>query len=220
MGEPGGLPSMGSHRVGHDWSNLAAAAAEFVRGSHGQDMIAIWPPSWGHFRGSLPPPLSLECKLRPPSPQWEHFPRMQPWWLNSSWDLLDGHMWLNPRTASLQTLAIRAGMCGELLVSWGPGQASAVSPCLLNLPPIHLKWPLSLVSPYLQGNGTSFRLHPGKLPRLRSNRAEVLCVDLRTCWLGSNPDSAPSQLGGVLWMKEMWPALSANEGRCVIKSPP
>ena len=28
-GEPGGLPSMGSHRVGHDWSDLAAAAAAF-----------------------------------------------------------------------------------------------------------------------------------------------------------------------------------------------
>ena len=27
MGEPGGLPSTGSHRVRHDWSNLAAAAA-------------------------------------------------------------------------------------------------------------------------------------------------------------------------------------------------
>ena len=26
-GEPGGLPSMGSHRVGHDWSDLAAGAA-------------------------------------------------------------------------------------------------------------------------------------------------------------------------------------------------
>ena len=26
-GEPGGLPSMGSHRVGHDRSNLAAAAS-------------------------------------------------------------------------------------------------------------------------------------------------------------------------------------------------
>ena len=25
--EPGGLPSMGWHRVGHDWSDLAAAAA-------------------------------------------------------------------------------------------------------------------------------------------------------------------------------------------------
>ena len=30
MGEPGGLPSMGSHRVGHDWSDLAAAAAGTV----------------------------------------------------------------------------------------------------------------------------------------------------------------------------------------------
>ena len=29
-GEPGGLPSMGSHRVGHNWSNLAAAAAEYI----------------------------------------------------------------------------------------------------------------------------------------------------------------------------------------------
>ena len=28
-GEPGGLPSLGSHRVGHDWSDLAAAAAAF-----------------------------------------------------------------------------------------------------------------------------------------------------------------------------------------------
>ena len=28
-GEPGGLPSMGSHRVGHDWSDLAAAAIYF-----------------------------------------------------------------------------------------------------------------------------------------------------------------------------------------------
>ena len=27
-GKPGGLPSMGSHRVGHNWSDLAAAAAE------------------------------------------------------------------------------------------------------------------------------------------------------------------------------------------------
>ena len=28
MAEPGGLPSMGSHRVGHDRSDLAAAAAQ------------------------------------------------------------------------------------------------------------------------------------------------------------------------------------------------
>ena len=29
-GEPGGLLSMGLHRVGHDWSDLAAAAAEHL----------------------------------------------------------------------------------------------------------------------------------------------------------------------------------------------
>ena len=29
-GEPGGLPSMGSHRVGHNWSDLAAAAADSI----------------------------------------------------------------------------------------------------------------------------------------------------------------------------------------------
>ena len=31
MGEPSGLPSMGSHRVGHDCSDLAAAAYLFGR---------------------------------------------------------------------------------------------------------------------------------------------------------------------------------------------
>ena len=31
-GEPGGLLSMGSHRVRHDWSNLAAAAGRAVSG--------------------------------------------------------------------------------------------------------------------------------------------------------------------------------------------
>ena len=31
-GEPSGLPSMGSHRVGRDWSDLAAAAAVYIWG--------------------------------------------------------------------------------------------------------------------------------------------------------------------------------------------
>ena len=33
-GEPGGLPSMRSHRVGHDWSNLPAAAAKRYLQTH------------------------------------------------------------------------------------------------------------------------------------------------------------------------------------------
>ena len=30
MREPGGLPSLGSHRIGHDWSDLAEVAAAIV----------------------------------------------------------------------------------------------------------------------------------------------------------------------------------------------
>ena len=36
MGEPGGLPSIGSHRVGHDRSDLAAAAAL-------EEVMKMWP---------------------------------------------------------------------------------------------------------------------------------------------------------------------------------
>ena len=39
-GEPGGLPSVGSHRVWHDWSDLAAAAA--VLGNLSDFNIAPW----------------------------------------------------------------------------------------------------------------------------------------------------------------------------------
>ena len=40
--EPGGLLSMGSHRVGHDWSNVAAAAAEdWMAACH----LPFWTPS-------------------------------------------------------------------------------------------------------------------------------------------------------------------------------
>ena len=34
-GEPGGLPSVGSHRVGHDWSDLAAATViKIIKSGH------------------------------------------------------------------------------------------------------------------------------------------------------------------------------------------
>ena len=41
-GEPGGLPSMGSHRVGHDWSDLAAAAAAYMQESAHDTCTAWW----------------------------------------------------------------------------------------------------------------------------------------------------------------------------------
>ena len=40
-GEPGGLPSLGSHRVGHNWSDLAAAAAAAAAAIH-TDCMCKW----------------------------------------------------------------------------------------------------------------------------------------------------------------------------------
>ena len=45
-GEPGGLPSMGSHRVRHDWSNLAAAAAAEGFVCRGVTQLWTWSPRW------------------------------------------------------------------------------------------------------------------------------------------------------------------------------
>ena len=52
-GEPGGLPSMGSHRVGHDWSNLAAAVkTTFIKNlpssSHSENWCILLLSSWFH----------------------------------------------------------------------------------------------------------------------------------------------------------------------------
>ena len=45
-GEPGGLPSAGSHRVGHDWSDSAAAAnLTYLHSFHPffqQELLGVW----------------------------------------------------------------------------------------------------------------------------------------------------------------------------------
>ena len=41
MGEPGGLPSMGLHRVGHDWRDLASAAAGAINGQTNEFVTSI-----------------------------------------------------------------------------------------------------------------------------------------------------------------------------------
>ena len=46
MGKPGGLPSMGSHRVGHDWSDLAAAADHLPDSSALVTDLNFFPPRW------------------------------------------------------------------------------------------------------------------------------------------------------------------------------
>ena len=59
--EPGGLPSMGSHRVRHNWSDLAAAAAAVTyAGDPGS--IPGWGRSPGEGNGN---PLQYSCLENP-----------------------------------------------------------------------------------------------------------------------------------------------------------
>jgi len=61
MGEPGELPSMGLHRVGHNWTNLAAAAACTVcfMGAEGwMDWEQMWMESLSGTRHAYKSPYS------------------------------------------------------------------------------------------------------------------------------------------------------------------
>ena len=120
-GESGGLPSMGSHRVGHDWSNLAAAAAEV-------DLVAriqrqgLSKGRWSLERsGEGRQSLGLELVLASYSDSSQPHLHSQPVLLSSwAWAFLLGLEW--------EFWAGRPGLCHQLSeVRCGPW----VQPCLL-----------------------------------------------------------------------------------------
>ena len=51
--EPGGLLSMGSHRVGHDWSDLAAAALQWEKAMAPHSSTLAWKIPWAEEAGRL-----------------------------------------------------------------------------------------------------------------------------------------------------------------------
>ena len=64
-GEPGGLPSMGSHGVGHDWSDLAAAAAVTPKVMCLEwDFIGLIKVKWDHEGRALTWKDWCPCKRR------------------------------------------------------------------------------------------------------------------------------------------------------------
>ena len=90
-GEPGGLPSMGSHRVGQDWSDLAAAAEPInnvmtVSGEHwrAQPHIYIYTYTYMWHTHSLPG-SSVHGILQARILEWVEIPFSR----GSSW-LMDG----------------------------------------------------------------------------------------------------------------------------------
>ena len=75
MGEPGGLPSMGSHRVRHDWSDLTATAATSGQFPVVCSILYTWttpPITWMHHlgHGSFSPLLQCRC------PRWAPWHRL------------------------------------------------------------------------------------------------------------------------------------------------
>ena len=81
-GEPGGLPSMGSHRVGHNWSDLAAAAnklppclAHQIRSDQISRSVvsdSLRPHESQHARPPCPSPTPGVHSDSRPSSQWCH----------------------------------------------------------------------------------------------------------------------------------------------------
>ena len=67
MGEPGGLPSMGSHRVGHDWSDLAAAVAAVLKETCHQTVGRRYP---GPHSGSQKTRICIKALLCPRHHAW------------------------------------------------------------------------------------------------------------------------------------------------------
>ena len=77
MGEPGGLPSMGSHRVGYDWSDLAAAAAaaksfSSVQFSRSVMSNSLRPHEQQHARLPCPSPIPWAYSNSCPLSRWCH----------------------------------------------------------------------------------------------------------------------------------------------------
>ena len=61
-GEPGGLSTLGSHRVGHDWSDLAAAAAAMQMKCK-KDLCSVWRGccGWKYQNGCQNFMLEISC---------------------------------------------------------------------------------------------------------------------------------------------------------------
>ena len=89
-GEPSGLPSMGSHRVGHDWRDLAAAAATLLfwlwRSKLPYEQVHVarnWekPPNWAPESRNWGQPARISHS------QWANHkelnPANKPWYFGS-----------------------------------------------------------------------------------------------------------------------------------------
>ena len=90
MVEPGGLPSMGPHRVEHDWSD-AEAAADFPGGSDGKESVYnAWDPGSSPGLGRS---LEKEIAIHSSTTAWKIPWTEEPGRLQSMGSQRVGHDW-------------------------------------------------------------------------------------------------------------------------------
>ena len=108
MVEPGGLPSVGSHRVGHDWSDLAAAAGIHVSwwGMAWMDLVILWGPTPLHQLCESITVMRWEKQsLESENPGSKSCHRVWPFWL-TAWSL-------SSLLCKLRTVTAPSSECGS-----------------------------------------------------------------------------------------------------------
>ena len=124
-GEPGGLPSMGSHRVGHDWSNLPAAAADFET----VELVTCK----GGFLTKFHPSAQIRFQIQMFS-SWvltHHSMSTSQNWLPTEWNA--GQTEMVSKSMSLHRIQDQAQTA-----SMGPTSCQPWSPCRCTQPSPHL----------------------------------------------------------------------------------
>ena len=125
MEESGGLPSMGSHRVGHDWSDLAAAAAAVLSWDLQFPLVNCL--TWGSGRG----PGSCRHMVR--SAGSLGIPNLAVGAYREG-GLMEDYILTSWRLCRLQATSARSMLqcCSSTptrLCFWFSGQSPALSPC-------------------------------------------------------------------------------------------
>lgn len=142
-----------------------------VQGGHADDMSVGWPVSWTRtIRGSSSPSTVLGMCFYFPSLVPEAALKMQTWDSDVVLKPSEWQRWLNPVKASICAFKIWQGDT-EISLSWGAqDNLTGKFPCLLKLPPSHLEWPLSSVSPCPVCTGASLQASNSKFGDMSKER--------------------------------------------------
>ena len=92
-GKPGGLLSMGSHRVGHDWSDLAAGDRKY-KTAVWKESQASAPPLWHTYALPFTHSYTVICIYRKISISWSLINNTYLLWLDTTYRMIFSFFWV------------------------------------------------------------------------------------------------------------------------------